>query len=106
MPPEKAQKRLDDLGQPYKLLSNYKQTMEKALFLCKVCGYEWYVCPSQLLSGYHCPRCSKHGTSLVEQFICACFKQALGDKKVLTETDSWLDVNSTSLSPTCVLPSK
>ena len=37
----------------------YKNSQEKILCKCKICGFEWEVIPNNLLRGRSCPNCAK-----------------------------------------------
>lgn len=45
-------------------LEKYIGTHTKILHKCKICGHEWRVCPSELLSGSKCPECSKLASAI------------------------------------------
>lgn len=55
---------------------------------CRRCNNNWKVRPYSLLQGHGCPRCAKSGTSFMEQFILLSFKEALGDKSVISRDKS------------------
>ena len=40
-------------------LGTYKNSQEKILCKCKICGFEWEVIPNNLLRGRSCPNCAK-----------------------------------------------
>ena len=41
------------------VLGTYKNSQEKILCKCKICGFEWEVIPNNLLRGRSCPNCAK-----------------------------------------------
>ena len=51
------------------LISDYISHHDYIMCKCKRCGNEWKTKAYSLLAGHGCPRCSKSGTSFLEQFI-------------------------------------
>ncbi|AFN38731.1 hypothetical protein [Staphylococcus phage APTC_SA_12] len=62
----------------FELLGGFTKTREKALFKHKVCGYEWYTTPYNLLKskGTGCPKCQYRDKS----YTTDEFKKKLKDK--------------------------
>ena len=56
--------------------------------LCNTCSHTWSTKPYSLMQNHGCPRCSKSGTSFMEQFIRLCFCELLGEKAVLSRDKS------------------
>lgn len=42
------------------ILGTYKNSQEKILCKCVICGFEWEAIPNNLLKGTGCPDCAKH----------------------------------------------
>lgn len=55
---------------------------------CKRCDHTWRAKPYSLLQGRGCPRCSRSGTSFMEQLILLSFRKLLGDKEVISRDKS------------------
>lgn len=51
---------------------------------CKRCNNHWEAKAYSLLQGHGCPRCSKSGTSFMEQFIRLSFIKKLSEKDVIS----------------------
>lgn len=51
---------------------------------CNVCNYIWEPRAGVLLRNWGCKRCSRSGTSYIEQCILIAFSKAIGDDKVLS----------------------
>lgn len=50
-------------------LEEYKNTYTPILHKCKICGYEWKIKPTFILSGTRCPNCNKTIRLSNEQFV-------------------------------------
>lgn len=70
------------------VIGEYVSNKKKLDVRCDVCGNEWSAVPNSLLYGHGCPRCSKSGTSFMEQFILSAFRLVLGQDKVLSRDKS------------------
>ena len=51
------------------IIGEYLGTHIKILHKCKVCGYEWMAFPSNIISGYKCPVCSKKKKKTQDEYI-------------------------------------
>jgi len=72
---------ISELPENYKLLEPYQTNKTPVLHKHLVCGYEWLVRPSNILSDYRCPKCSnKAEVRTAESYI-----NALPDEYKLVE---------------------
>ena len=69
-------------------LEEYVTSQDKIRCRCRRCGNVWNPAPSDLLSGYGCPRCAHSQTSFMEQFIYFAFCEAFGADLVLSRDRS------------------
>lgn len=44
-------------------IEEYKGAKEKIQFKCTICNHVWFACPSNILSGFGCPKCAAKRTS-------------------------------------------
>jgi len=70
------------------VLGEYINSKAKIEVRCNNCCANWVAIPNSLLRGHGCPRCSKSGTSFMEQFILITFRRVLGQKAVLSRDKS------------------
>ncbi len=82
--------RLEGINPNVEIIGEYKNAGTKALAKCKRCGNEWSVLPQSLLKGNSCPKCSRTGTSFVEQVIYLSL-QKLTDAEILSRVRSIID---------------
>lgn len=67
---------------------DYENTHSYIKCQCRICGTKWDAKPYSLLQGHGCPRCSKSGTSFMEQYIYHAFVKAYGADSVLSRNRS------------------
>lgn len=70
------------------IVGSYRGNKAKIECRCRICGNEWKAAPSNLLSGYGCPRCARTGTSFMEQFLCVYLESVAGENEVLSRDKS------------------
>lgn len=80
--------------------SEYRNTHTNISCYCERCGTTWDVKPYSLLQGHGCPRCTKSGTSFMEQFIKLSFSYVLGDDAVISRDKSLIGMELDILIPT------
>lgn len=73
---------LNEVDNSINVIGDYVNTHTCIKCKCKRCGHEWEAKPYSLLQGHGCPRCTKSGTSFMEQLILNCFIEVLGEDKV------------------------
>lgn len=81
---EKFIKELADIDDSIEVLGHYINSHIKIKLKSHRCNNEWEAMPYSILSGHGCPRCSKSGTSFMEQYIYLSFKYALGENEVFS----------------------
>ena len=66
------------------IVGKYESSKVAVACHCLVCGNDWEALPDALIHrGAGCPRCSRSGTSRVEQVITVALEMALGEDAVL-----------------------
>lgn len=66
------------------VLGEYTGDNQKIKVQCNVCNYTWEPKAGSLLRSWGCKRCSRSGTSYIEQCILIAFSNAIGEEKVLS----------------------
>lgn len=75
---------LKEINPAIEVVGEYGGASEKVECRCKTCGHLWKPRPTNILRGRRCPRCSKSGTSFMEQFVYQAFVEVLGRDKVFS----------------------
>ena len=66
----------------------YKNSSTPVECECMVCGFLWDALPESLITGHGCRRCSRSGTSFMEQFILYSFIEVFGENEVKSRSRS------------------
>lgn len=66
------------------ILGNYTNAHSRVHVRCEHCNNEWNPLAWDILKGTGCPNCAHTSTSFLEQFILLSFRQAIGDRNVLS----------------------
>ena len=66
---EQFLQQLHEVNPSIEVLDTYVNSQTKILCKCKIDGYQWQVTPSDLLSGYGCPKCAGNIKKTHQQFI-------------------------------------
>ena len=84
MTQEEFLSRLRSINSDVHVLGEYVTIDTPILCECEICGFKWEPTPYSLLIGRGCRRCSRSGTSFMEQFIFHSFAHSLGENEVLS----------------------
>lgn len=79
---------MKEVNPDIEIVGSYRGNKTKIECRCRICGNEWKAAPSNLLSGYGCPRCARTGTSFMEQFLCVFLENVVGENEVLSRDKS------------------
>jgi predicted nucleic acid-binding Zn-ribbon protein len=70
-------KEVADINPTVTIIGDYISRQSTIRCSCNNCGHIWNPLAGNLLHGYGCPKCSKSGTSFMEQLILTAFESAI-----------------------------
>ncbi len=91
---------LHELDDSIEIIGEYVNTHSNIKCRCNRCRHEWDAKPYSLLQGHGCPRCTKSGTSFMEQLILGSFRFVLGQESVLSRDKNTIGLEVDILIPT------
>ncbi|MBQ7640219.1 MAG: hypothetical protein IJS91_04420 [Bacteroidales bacterium] len=94
-------KKVQEINPSITIIGEYTRLTDTIKCKCNNCGNEWTPYANNLLKGYGCPKCSKSGTSFMEQLLLLVLINAFNGKcEVVSRDRSVIGMELDILIPT------